>query len=192
MSQIKPSHLFVTLTMALVLGGCGDKNDKAVFSPDSGHPSGWALTHKTSAKADLETCVDCHGESLNGGISNISCKQCHIEGPTSKHPVAWGDYAYARHKAYVATNGTSSCANASCHGATLAGVGTAPNCATKCHLGGAGKKHPADWPTLSGHKTYLNGIANVSTTCKTAACHGTDGKGVFLSGPACDQCHTMK
>lgn len=194
MSSIKPSHMIISMALALALGGCGDKNDKAVFSPEGGHPSDWTAVHKTSAKADLETCVECHGANLDGGISKVACTQCHAATPDtiSKHPVNWEGYAYARHKAFVATNGTSSCANAACHGAALAGVGRAPNCATKCHLGGAFNKHPADWTTISSHKNYLSTIANVSTTCKTSACHGTDGKGVFLSGPACDQCHLMK
>lgn len=198
MSQIKLSHLIMSVVLALAvalgLAGCGDKNPQAVFSPESGHQSDWTLTHKFSAKADLESCVECHGANLDGGIAKSPCTRCHPAAPgtISVHPLDWGIYAYARHKTFVATNGTSSCATAFCHGADLTGVGTAPNCATKCHLGGISNKHPEVWTTISGHKNYLGTIANVSTSCKTAACHGTDGKGVFLSGPACDQCHPMR
>lgn len=192
MSSIKPSHVIVSALLALALGGCGDKNDKAVFSSVGGHSSDWTTAHKASAKKDLETCVECHGANLDGGIAKVSCSLCHLGSTGTIHPVQWGNYAYARHKTFVATNGTSSCANAACHGEALTGAGTAPNCATKCHLGGAFNKHPAGWTTISDHKNYLGTIANVSTSCKTSACHGTDGKGVFLSGPACDQCHSMK
>jgi hypothetical protein len=194
MSQIKPLHLLLTVALALTLGGCGDKNSKAVFSAEGGHGAGWATAHKTSAKADLETCVECHGASLDGGMTNVACSQCHPASASaiSVHPIPWGNYGYVRHKAYIATNGTSSCANAACHGAALAGVGNAPNCATKCHLGGVNQKHPAVWTQYSSHKNYIKANANDSTTCKTSKCHGTDGKGVFLSGSACDQCHSMK
>lgn len=188
------------MAVALALGGCGDKNPHAVYSPEGGHKfiPDWNQTHKTSAKSNLDGCIECHGEDLLGGISAVSCEKCHPGGPTSKHPVNWGAYTYARHaatyNAEIAANPAkpTSCATAVCHGTALTGFATAPNCATACHLGGTDKKHPAGWTTLSSHKTYLNGISNVSTTCKTSVCHGTDGKGVFLSGPACDQCHTMK
>lgn len=195
MSSIKLSHLIPTALLALALGGCGDRNDKAVFSSEGGHSSDWTLTHKTSARADLETCVECHGENLDGGVAKVACSQCHPASlaAVSKHPVAWGSYAYARHKKFVETSGTTTCENAVCHGASLAGVaGSGPSCATTCHLGGTFQKHPAVWTQLSSHKNYVKANANGSTTCKTLACHGADGKGAFLSGPACDQCHSMK
>jgi hypothetical protein len=192
MSQIKPLHLLLSLALAVTLGGCGDKNDKAVYSSDGGHASDWKTTHKTSAKADLESCVECHGTNLDGGVSKVACTQCHLGSPEAIHPQQWGNYAYARHKAYVATNGTSSCANAACHGPALTGVSSAPNCATACHLGGTSQKHPAVWTQYSSHKNFVKANTTGSTTCKTSSCHGTTGKGVFLSGPACDQCHTMK
>jgi hypothetical protein len=194
MSSIKPSYLFITMAMALALGGCGNKNDKAVFSTENGHSSGWATSHKASAKADLETCIDCHGENLDGGVAKVSCTLCHLGGGEAIHPSQWGNYAYARHKAYVATNGTTECANAACHGTTLAGVaGSGLACATACHLGGVYQKHPAVWTQFSSHKNYVKNVkASDSTSCKNSACHGATGKGVFLSGPACDQCHSMK
>ncbi|MFA7403324.1 MAG: hypothetical protein WC007_04985 [Pelobacteraceae bacterium] len=192
MPSITPSHLLVAVAAMLALAGCGDKNSNVVFSQENGHSSGWATAHKTSAKANLESCAECHGENLDGGIAKVSCSLCHLGGSGAVHPSQWGNYAYARHNSYSTTQRTTSCATATCHGAALAGAGAAPNCATQCHLGGAYKKHPDGWTTISGHKSYLDTIGNVSTSCKTSACHGTDGRGVFLSGPACDQCHSMK
>jgi len=195
MSSIKASQVILSAVLMLALGGCGDKNDKAVFTSDSGHPSDWTLTHKTSAKANLDSCVECHGENLDGGIAKSACTQCHpaTAEAISVHPFAWGNYVYARHSAYVTANGTASCATDVCHGTALGGVsGSGPACATACHLGGISQKHPAVWTQFSSHKNYLGTISNVSTSCKTATCHGTNGKGVFLSGPACDQCHSMK
>lgn len=181
----------ILLVAAAALAGCGDRNDKAVFAPEGGHLPGWLQDHKTSAKADLETCTECHGEGLDGGISKVSCTTCHLGGTGNIHPTQWGAYAYARHMSYSTAQRTTTCATAACHGTGLAGGTAGPACAA-CHLGGSYKKHPADWTTLSSHKNYLSTAPHTSTSCKTAACHGTDGKGVFLSGPACDQCHTMK
>ena len=190
MSQIKPSYLIISLVMTFSLVGCGDKNDKAVFSSDTGHPSGWSTAHKTSAKADLETCVDCHGSNLEGGIAHVSCTTCHLStlDSISKHPLMWGSYGYARHKSFVVVNGTQTCANSACHGAALTGVsGSGPACATTCHLGGPAAKHPAVWSQYSSHGNYAK--AHGATSCSITACHGTDSKGVFLSGPSCYTCH---
>ncbi|MBI5483024.1 MAG: hypothetical protein HY888_01015 [Deltaproteobacteria bacterium] len=186
MSQIK---LFPVFIFALALAGCGNANPQAVFSPDGGgHPTGWTTAHKVSAKANLESCLDCHGQNLDGGISKISCTACHLGSTQSVHPLQWAQYAYARHKSYVEANGTASCVV--CHGAGLAGVvGSSPACATACHLGGVYSKHPALWTQYSSHSNYMKGMAYNAASCSTAACHGLDSKGVFLSGPSCFSCH---
>ncbi|HIJ95354.1 MAG TPA: hypothetical protein HPP94_06390 [Desulfuromonadales bacterium] len=192
MPQIKPSLAVLALAASLALSGCGDTNPKAIGE----HPSDWAATHKSSAKTNLEACIECHGEKLDDGIAKSSCFTCHAAGPTSKHPVSWNGYAYARHaatyKAEVAANPTKSttCANAACHGTALEGAGTAPNCATTCHIGGAVNFHPTSWTNGQPHKAYLNALSNNKSSCRNAACHGDDLKGVFLSGPTCYRCHT--
>lgn len=187
MSQIKIASYCSVLALALSLCACGDTNSKVVFSPDSGkHLPGWTTGHSSSARADQETCFECHGENLQGGISGISCTKCHLGSSAAIHPDQWGEYAYARHKNFVAANGTSRCANATCHGATLTGViGSGPSCATECHLGGAAAKHA--WTQSSGHASFAKSLGIAK--CSTDVCHGTNSKGVFLSGPACDQCH---
>lgn len=189
MSQIKTALLLSVICAAFSLNGCGDNNSKVVFHAESGkHPANWSVGHKTSAKANLEGCIECHGENLDGGIANVSCSRCHIGSSESIHPDQWGQYAYARHKNYVALNGTARCANASCHGALLTGVlGSGSSCATACHMGGIASRHPAVWTQFSSHGNFArsNGIGG----CSIAACHGTDSRGVFLSGPSCYQCH---
>jgi len=193
MPQIKTALLLAFLALMLSLSACGDTNSKVVFSPDSGkHPADWIPGHQASAKADIETCVECHGENLDGGISEVSCtKTCHLGSSASVHPDQWGQYAYARHQSFVLANGISSCANTLCHGPALTGVaGSGVSCATTCHLGGVIAGHPAGWVNFqpySVHASYVsqNGFAG----CSTVACHGTDSTGVFLSGPSCTQCH---
>jgi hypothetical protein len=133
--------------------------------------------------------LECH-EGENGGIAKVSCTQCHLGSSEKAHPVQWGSYAYARHGKYATDNGTESCKK--CHGASLEGAGTAPNCATECHIGGASSYHPVTttWKKLD-HKQYMNELipAKNKASCRNAACHGDDLKGVFLSGPTCYRCH---
>lgn len=190
MSQIKFITCISVFAFSLSLSGCGDTDSQAVFSAASGkHPTGWETSHKNSVNADTESCFECHGENLAGGISGISCTSCHL-GTANIHPDQWGQYAYARHKAYVATNGTARCANAACHGTALSGVpGSGSSCLTACHMGGAAAKHPATWTQYSSHANYVKANANDHAKCSTAACHGTASNGVFLSGPSCTQCH---
>lgn len=187
MSQIKSSLITVTIAATFALSGCGDANKQAVFSPESGHPANWSTGHKTAGKVNTESCFECHGEELDGGISKVSCTQCHLGSPGKVHPLQWGSFAYARHGVYVTANSSDSCKT--CHGAQLQGSGTAPNCATQCHIGGATNYHPANWVNGLPHKTYLNAVNNNKSSCRNAACHGDDLKGVFMSGPTCYRCH---
>lgn len=202
MSSQITSLLILAISTSLLLSGCSDKNSQATFSPDSGaHLAGWKTDHKTFARSNLEICVPCHGENLDGGISKVSCTQCHLGSQSVAHPLQWGSYAYARHADYVGTNGTSSCANAACHGTSLAGTGSIPSC-TACHSKNGDKysKHPAAWQKpLLDHAAYLKqyGVAintvagsGLYPSCGTSKCHGTDLKGVFLSGTSCYLCHT--
>jgi hypothetical protein len=207
MPQIKTSLAFICLCLggALALSGCGDRNSQAVFESNTGkHLANWLpVGHKTSARADLGSCFDCHGENLDGGISKVSCTRCHLGSLGAVHPVQWGQYAYARHADYLVKNNndTSTCANAVCHGPTLAGVpASGPACATACHIGGASAIHPTDWrvanaqgalPSAAGHADFVttNGTGYNATACSNAVCHGTDYRGVFLSGPSCFLCH---
>lgn len=207
MPQIRIYFLIAVASAVFSLSGCGDANPKAVFSPESnGHAAGWSTSHKTNAKANLETCVNCHGENLDGGVSKVACTSCHLESSKGVHPEMWGSYAYARHSAYVNAqktpsdpDGTTKCANIACHGATLSGVaGSGPACLS-CHMGSNTKIHPLTWiplfttapgiaPTnLPDHGIYVN--SGSAAACVNAACHGAGGSGVFLSGRACRACH---
>lgn len=201
MSQIKPSFYLLAIATVLALSGCGDKNPQAVFSPEAGHPENWVTGHKTAGKSNTESCFECHGDDLKGGISKVGCTDCHLGSVEKPHPLQWGSYAYARHSSYVTANGTSGCANAACHGATLDGVPNSGVSCTSCHgkSGTTYSKHPSTWSSIKDHGATVKGTgksllktvnAQTTTTCSNTKCHGADLKGVFLSGPACTSCHT--
>ncbi len=153
------------------------------------HPAGWLPGgHATDAKANVERCTVCHGTDLTGSTTHVSCTQCHLGNAESVHPTLWGNFAYALHPTFVSQNGTSSCANVTCHGLNLEGVqGSGPSC-TQCHMGGIFSKHPVEWNTnIELHKDYV--ASNGSSSCRVSVCHGTNLQGVFLSGPSCGTCH---
>ena len=194
-TSLQPFPLF--LLCLLLLAGCGGGSSETETPPANPpvavvetHPAGWLPGgHATDAKANVATCTVCHGTDLTGATTHVSCTQCHIGNPQSFHPTQWGNFAYALHPTYVSQNGTSSCANVTCHGLNLEGVpGSGPSC-TQCHMGGVFSKHPVEWNTnIELHRDYI--ASNGSFSCRVSVCHGTDLKGVFLSGPSCGTCHS--
>lgn len=190
--------------LALALSGCGDANPKATFDPAAGkHPANWLPAgHSAAAEEDVNGCAECHGDDLTGGISKVTCfgtAGCHLGGTTAIHPLGWGQVAYLRHPAYIAANGTGSCATTLCHGTDLRGVTDSGFDCLSCHQGGTAQAptiHP--WGSIADtdldkHAAWLK--ANLSngnydfSTCKNAVCHGTDLRGAWLSGPSCYNCH---
>lgn len=202
MPQIKTVSLSLAVLSSLAvlaLSGCGDVNSQANLDTTTGkHVAGWLLDgHNAAAQADLNGCTDCHGSDLTGGISQVSCLQCHLGSATSVHPVLWGSLAYALHSGYVGTNGSASCATNICHGTDQQGVtSSGPSCAN-CHMDGTALlPQTHDWVATTtaghivGHKNYFDSTPGTSyTTCRNAACHGATLQGVFASGPACSTCH---
>ena len=160
------------------------------------HPVDWgqsaSIKHAAYVKSSgSAACANaaCHGATLEGVTnSGASCSSCHLGGASSVHPQAWGGSVAAAHGAYVTANGNTSCANISCHGASLAGVAdSGPSC-TSCHVE-VGSFHPSSWGQSADtlHGSYVD--TNGTTACATAACHGTGLNGVANSGPSCASCH---
>jgi hypothetical protein len=185
----------VIILSVFFLHGCGSSTANPQASFNSGtstsqHPAGWQTSgHMTAAQTDMTACTACHGSDYSGGISKVSCTQCHLGGVSSVHPVVWSQMTVTAHGSYVTANGNTSCSNAACHGPDLSGVaGSGPSCSS-CHIGGTGSVHPPDWGTLTYYYHSLYVQANGTTTCATANCHGTDLTGVAGSGPSCTQCH---
>jgi hypothetical protein len=179
------------LVTVLIFWGCGDPNSSAPFNGESGsHPEEWLPSgHASAAKSNIDSCTECHGSDLSGGISGQSCTQCHLGGPESVHPADWGSQAAVNHASYVETNGNSSCSNISCHGSNLGGVaGSGPSCSS-CHLGGSDSVHPQDWGALTYMKHATYAASNGTLSCSNAACHGLNLEGISGSGPSCSSCH---
>lgn len=182
--------LLVAGLAMLIMGGCGSSDSRSSFSSDSGsHPANWTIDgHKDAAVTNINDCIECHGSDFNGGISKVSCMQCHIGSERRVHPNAWNSTSYyLEHGPYVLANDTTSCATAVCHGNNLSGVqGSGPSCSS-CHLGGPMRVHPADWTAPNSHGLYVT--QNGPASCTNMVCHGPQAVGVVNSGPACVTCH---
>ncbi len=193
MPQIRKMRITTFLFSGLLafspfVTGCTDGRSPAVLSDTGKHAVNWLpADHKTAAASSLDSCRECHGSKLEGGISGVSCTACHLGGPTSVHPSNWVP-VYSSHGPYAASNGTSGCSNQYCHGTTLTGVAkSGPSCSS-CHLGGPASVHPTDWvPVYSSHGAFAK--ANTTGACANQYCHGTTLTGVANSGPSCSSCH---
>jgi predicted CxxxxCH...CXXCH cytochrome family protein len=86
-----------TTLLATLLVGCGSARavDGRRCSSEQAcatvHPPGIADQqsadfHGTLVKSlgwNLDTCADCHGADFSGGKSGVSCRSCHVDGPTA-------------------------------------------------------------------------------------------------------------
>lgn len=89
--------------------------------------------------------VSCHGTTLSGvSGSGPACLSCHMGSNTAIHPLSWiPRYTTAPgisptnlpdHGAYVNNNGTGSCVNVVCHGASGQGVFLSGRSCRACHV----------------------------------------------------------
>ncbi|KAA3632007.1 MAG: CxxxxCH/CxxCH domain-containing protein [Calditrichaeota bacterium] len=75
--------LLICLLIFLFLG-CSE--DKAVSTLPPTHPSSWINSDSPDFhgnvvinRATAKNCMKCHGEDMDGGISEVSCIDCHLE-----------------------------------------------------------------------------------------------------------------
>jgi predicted CxxxxCH...CXXCH cytochrome family protein len=181
MSSIKPSHVLLTALLAFALGGCGDRNDKAVYSPEGGHLSDWVIIHKTSARADVLSCAECHGENYDGGISKVSCTNatavsgftCHAISPVASSTGCvschgglpsgpFGSAAPNRKAAHTTHTALPGVDCAACH--LNAGSGTVGHAKANA----AGGRNSA---TVAG-SAFFPFAYNADGTCSSVSCHG--------------------
>ena len=198
MSQIMlmGRYSFLLFIVLLAVAGCSTSNDLAPFDSDAGaHASDWVFAkHAAVSKANIESCMECHGSDLAGGMSGVACSQCHLNGSpitatgcTSCHgnPPS-GSVAPNRAGAHAAHNGLPN----------VTGV-----CST-CHqdAGSGTPKHDngiVDMALLSVYNAKSGSIVlNAGGTCSNVSCHGGQTTPVWLSGTInvdtdCTLCHSF-
>lgn len=114
------------------------------------HPAGWSAGNQhgrvgagnvAGEFTGLASCARCHGADLKGGITAVSCTQCHTKAPHPDRPWIGTSLAQASHTLGSFTNAPE-CYKCHANGANFAGTpppppapGTAPGCFnnTMCH-----------------------------------------------------------
>ncbi|MDO9079736.1 MAG: hypothetical protein Q7U44_02980 [Desulfuromonadales bacterium] len=164
------SLIAVIFMLALIAGGCSDRNTDAPL-PGQVHPAGWMGQHSAAANADLSSCQGCHGVDFSGSGNAVSCFNCHSSGPpfTSVHPGGWVDVV-ADHQNFAQTISWTTCATAACHGPTLEGGNTGPSCFTVACHGAAG--HPPAPHALPFTAPVAHGGDAKSGQIVCRNCHG--------------------
>ena len=202
MPQITKFRIAGLLLIAglLFMAGCGsEKNPDSSRDADGDqHAAGWLPAgHAQPARAAPDSCAECHGSDLSGGISKVSCTPCHLNGSpfvltncTSCH----GNPPSGS----VAPNRTG--AHNSVAGHFAAQVSLPDGCNT-CHSGaGSGTvNHDTGTVVVSLLSPYnaKSGIAayNADGTCSKVSCHGGQQTPVWLTGTIdvntqCTSCHS--
>ncbi len=182
------------------LGGCGssEKNESPFDQDNQQHPAGWKWAHKTAALQDPAVCAECHGDDYSGGISNVACTSCHLNGLP-----------------FVLTNCSSCHGNppsgtvypnrAGAHNAAtghFAAQVVFPDGCTTCHSGAGSGTQNHDNGTVT--VSLLNNIYsarsgtavyNADGTCSNVSCHGGQTTPNWLTGTInvstqCTSCHS--
>ncbi len=170
--------------------GKGGVSEVSCFQCHAGGPSGhpaisiWVGSPDSPdfhGKDGIDRCQTCHGEEYLGGISEVSCSQCHAGGP-SGHP-AFGIWVGSPDS--LDFHGKDDIARCiTCHGEEYLG-GTSDVSCFQCHAGGP-SGHPAIsiWVDTPGSPDF-HGKDDIA---RCITCHGEDYLG-GTSGVSCYQCH---
>ena len=170
--------------------GTGGTSEVSCYQCHAGGPSGhsaysiWVGSSDSPdfhGKEDTERCVTCHGQDYSGGISEVSCYQCHAGGP-SGHPTYSIWVGSPDSPDFHGKEDTERCMT--CHGQDYRG-GTSEVSCYQCHAGGP-----------SGHPAYSIWVGSPDSpdfhgkddTRRCVTCHGLDLKG-GTSEVSCFTCH---
>jgi len=195
---MKPLRYIAIFLFIATMFGCSKANESSVNLGSSGlHPAGWVVAsgggaHSLSYLANPTVCVECHGKSLEGGITGVSCftaslngMSCHANGP-SGHPAGWaaGDaHGVAAKAAVTGLNGLSHCQL--CHGADFSGGTAKKSCLNTAGCHGATISAPHSqkpWLSKIGGRTHTNTDVSNAATC--ANCHANGANSTRVPSPA--------
>ena len=185
MSQIIRSHIpraLGLLLLAALAAGCS-KDRGTSFDPDAGHPDDYLSSHASEYRSESQSCAECHGKDLMGGIAKVSCYSSSFEG-TACHPGGPGGHPADWRSTHTVTDPAQAATCAQCHDNPANDL--APGCfnTSLCH--GQKSGHPADW--RSSHTSvnpaeaatcaqcHDNPANSLSPGCfNTSLCHGNQG-----------------
>lgn len=177
MSSIKNIRLLLLCLSIAVSWGCSSSNQQAGFDPVAGaHVASFFSEHKAAYKSNPDSCKECHGADLKGGVVQVSCfsesrngEKCH-----SGHVAGWADpnlHGTAAKAAPKDSNGFAACTF--CHGANYGGD-FGPTClnTAKCHGAGINAPHAAPW--ITGARTHTNTDTGNASVCSLCHANGAN------------------
>lgn len=174
MSQtIRVLRIIIAIAFIAVAFSCSEPNSDSVYFADTGHLKGWINDHGKFFLNGNDTCRECHGLDLRGGISDVSCFSsgfegisCHAGGPPG-HPLPFDnpdDHGGLAKSRPGSTSGFRYCKT--CHGSDFSGGISQISCFT-CH--GVDAPHsPQPW---RNGRTHTNTHVENAAVC--ADCHRT-------------------
>lgn len=103
----------VGLVVTLAVTACVSERERGDGSVSAGvHPDGFAATHGAEVAArgwDLTLCASCHGEDFSGGGADVSCLDCHEDGPTACDTCHEATPTTAAHPRHIARYACAEC-----------------------------------------------------------------------------------
>jgi hypothetical protein len=189
----------VAAAVCALLFSCSNENSKALIDPDTGkHSANWMtgdpIMHGFTAEQDFTVCSTCHGQDYRGGITEVTCYQCH-NGPGLNHPnPGWTVPLSLATSTTIPYHKTDPADCTKCHGADYLGGGAHLACIS-CHMDSPTKVHILAWypDVQANHQSYAAQYGTAK--CQNGYCHGlpTRTTDVWngLSGPHCNgTCHS--
>lgn len=182
--------VLIPIFLGLLSSGCStgiEEGGLGFVDRQGNHPAGWLDSHKIFAGPDGSVCGSCHGNTLQGGTSGVSCfsasvngQTCHAGGPAF-HSAAWLDKTGRGTNGWHATayqNNIPVCVD--CHD-------LGAKC-TLCHFSIGGSKVPSgsaySHGVPSGHSAFASPQADVCVNC-----HEVNNRFGHMPQPFCHNCH---
>ncbi len=187
----------ILAVMLAAVAGCGTPNDQAPFDVDEqGHTADWRWTkHAEAARVETLSCRECHGEGLEGGIAQVACDSCHVNGVTA---LTGCTSCHGN-----PPSGTAAPNRKGAHAVHYAAIQSTTNGCDGCHSGaGSGTTNHNDGQTEVSFLGAFNAKSGAATrngdgTCSSVSCHGGQTTPAWLSGTTidvntqCESCHAF-
>jgi len=187
----------LTIVLTVYFAGCSELNTEIPQAPDisthgegslsASHPN-FHGNYLSKENWDFKNCQQCHASDFQGGITGISCTNCHNS--IAVHKDSLNNVASPNfHGKSMAANNWDLNQCQQCHSTNFEGSPISPSCLT-CH------------PSINVHREGINDPASENFHGKFIAsnswdlmqcrqCHAADYSGGFVSS-SCLTCHTQK
>ena len=176
--------VYLLLLGVLVAAGCSTSTSNSganLVDAQGNHPAGFVSTHPTLilSSSDIGPCQSCHGDTLQGGITKVSCFSPSLNGVACHHPspVSWVTSAQHGASAKQVPGHSSFFVCQICHGNDFAGGGSGVSCLNTagCHGSGVNSPHPRrPWRATGTDNTHTNTDPVNAVVCVNCHANGAN------------------